>query len=121
VNLKAGQNLLVQVTLAGNPTRRVAVALKDPAGDQVALSAVLEVKQTELKVEANATGKYDIVVISDQIGAFKLHLVPEAGEEGDDEPDIKALEDKIQQLQQELSEAQAKLKALKKKPTAKRR
>ena len=90
VKLKAGQNLSVQVTVTGN-TRKVAVALKDPEGNQVVRSEILSVKKTELKFEANASGMSKIVVLSDQIGGFKLRVVSEAGEEGDDEPDVKAL------------------------------
>ena len=63
------------------------------------------------------TGLSHIVVISDQVGAFKLRVDPEGGDDAV-EPDAEALKAKIRRLKQELSEAEAKLEALAK-PAAK--
>jgi hypothetical protein len=118
VTLKAGQSFSAQVTVSGNK-RRVAVAVKDSAGKRIAQTEEFLYTSNELTFEASASGTFNIVVISNRAGAFKLRVVPEGGEE-DAEADARALEAKIRQLKQELSEAEAKLDALKKKSASKR-
>jgi hypothetical protein len=117
VNLTAGQKVSIQVKVSGPETRKAALALKDTAGKQVALTQQLLPRSNELAFEASATGLSHIVVISDQVGAFKLRVDPEGGDDAV-EPDAEALKAKIRRLKQELSEAEAKLEALAK-PAAK--
>jgi len=117
LNLKAGQKFSIQVTVSGPETRKAGLALKDPSGEAVALTELLP-KSNELTIEAGASGLSRIVVYSDLVGAFKLRVDPEGGDDAA-EPDVEALKAKIQRLKQELSEAEAKLEALEKPATKK--
>lgn len=113
IQLKAGQALTVSVTVLGND-RQVGLILRDPTGQQIAISNSAELKSNELLVEeVAASGTYKIVVVSDQIGRFTLRAdsAAEPGDVGVDE-DADALRAKIQRLKQELAEAEAKLNAL---------
>lgn len=113
VTLKAGQSLSVTVTLKGDG-RKAILVLQDKTGKAVAYSKEPEVATLQLKVEeVNASGKFKIVVVSDQVGAFTLRATGPAGDPADEETDEKALETKIGRLKKELAEAEAKLKALK--------
>ena len=118
VTLKAGQSFSAQVTVSGSK-RKVALALNDPAGKRIVRIDEFLDTSSELTFEASVSGTFKIAVISDQVGAFKLRVV-RVGGDGDVEPDAQALEAKIQQLKQELSETEAKLDALKKKSASKR-
>jgi hypothetical protein len=118
VTLKAGQSYAAQVTVSGSK-RKVALALNDPAGKRIVRIDEFLDTSNELTFEASVSGTFKVAVISDQAGAFKLRVVAEGGAE-DVEADARALEAKIRQLKQELSEAEAKLDALKKKSASKR-
>jgi hypothetical protein len=108
VTLKEGQAIDISVTVTG-VDRRVFVKLLDPAGKQIANSDDVPVKTVRLAVEeVAASGKYTIVVASDQIGGFTLRA--KSGSEGED--DVEKLKEKIKQREEELAELKAKLKAL---------
>jgi hypothetical protein len=108
VTLKEGQGLDVTVTVTGD-NRRVFMKLLDASGLQVAESKGVEYKTVRLMIEeANASGKYTIVVVSDQIGGFTLQSKGGA----DDDADADKLREKIKQREKELADLKAKLRAL---------
>jgi hypothetical protein len=112
VVLKAGQSLKVSARVLGTD-RRVCLALRDPTGRSIKATGWLENTRTSILSieEVNTSGKFTIVVASDLIGAFSL----QATGPSDDERDAKALEEKIAELEKELAELRAKLKAKKEK------
>jgi len=112
ISLKAGQKLSITATVIGKG-RKVSVCLLDPTRKIVAASArSTAVKSVQLTAEeVNATGRYTIAVISDQIGAFTVQTAGPSAEKLDE----KALEDKIRQLKQDLKKAEDQLEALRKK------
>lgn len=111
ITLKEGQGLDISVTVSGD-NRKVFLKLLDPAGEQVAHSKAIEIKTTRLTVEeVNASGKYTIVVVSDQTGGFTLLAKGGAGDEADEDK----LKEQIKQREQELADLKAKLKALQEK------
>jgi RNA polymerase sigma factor (sigma-70 family) len=112
VTLKAGQSVTVSATVVGKD-RDVGVALIDPAGrvagtiqESVPFPARLTVE------EVNANGKYTVAVVSSQIGPFTVRVTGPS----DEESDAKKLEEQVKQLRQELTEVEARLKALKVRP-----
>jgi hypothetical protein len=107
VSLKAGQEVSITATVIGT-NRKVSVALQDPAGKIIAGSPRNNPKTVELRVEEVSTsGKYMILVMSDQIGAYTLRA---SGGSDTDTPE--SLQNKIKELEKELEAAKAKLKAL---------
>jgi hypothetical protein len=117
VTLKAGQKLFHTVTVTGK-TRGVGVALRDPSGALVEVAGLLKKSRkkkqeqvfaastAQLQVAAvSASGNFQIVVLSDQVGAFTLLAKGPAEKLG-----AAALEAKIKRLEQELEETRALLK-----------
>jgi len=105
VSLKAGSKISIAGTVLGKG-RKVAMALLDPSGQLIAATKRdTDVGSSRLIVdEVGATGKYKIVFISDQIGAFSLTAnFPEVRDE-------KKLLDTIARLKKELADAEAELK-----------
>jgi hypothetical protein len=111
VTLKEGQPFDVSVTVTGDK-RKVFLKLLDPAGEQIAHSKAITFKSGRLTVEeVNASGKYTIVVVSDQSGGFTL--LAKGG--ADDETDEDKLKEQIKLQEKKLAELKAKLKALQEK------
>jgi hypothetical protein len=108
VTLKEGQGLDVTVTVTGD-NRKVFLKLLDPSGLQITESKAVEYKTVRLAIEeANASGKYTIVVVSDQIGGFTLQSKGGA----DEDTDVDKLKEKIKQREKELADLKVKLRAL---------
>jgi hypothetical protein len=105
--LKAGQSIAISATVPGKD-RKVSLILVDPSDKAIAYSKAAGTKAVQLvHEEVNANGKYKIVVHSDYTGPFTL----QANVSTDDELGIKVLEERIKQLEAELAETRAKLKA----------
>jgi hypothetical protein len=116
VTLKAGQSINISVTVIGK-TRGVGIALEDPTGKVVSRNPNNQqdwrVKTNHITVEeVHATGKYTITVASDLIGPFSLRVTELPS---NPEGEIKAVEQRISQLERELANLEAKLKVLKQK------
>jgi len=111
VKLKAGQSITLTATVLG-VNRLVGVAIFDPAGRPIDATRdpSKAIKSTQLAVEeVNATGEYKVYVGSEKIGAYTLlarFSVPE-------EVERKQLERRLQQLKQEITEIESRLKSLK--------
>jgi hypothetical protein len=114
VNLKAGQKLVISVTVRGTD-RRVSLVLADKSGEVVAFSKAPVKRSAQLAVEeVNATGPHVVAVISDRIGAFTLR-VDAPSDKGGDKLDEKELKARIKKLKKELAELEEKLEALQEK------
>jgi len=112
VNLKAGQDVSFGCIVPGKG-RHVLLVLLDPAGKELAISKS-GVKMMTLQVEdVNANGEYKLLIFTSLMGPFTLTATISAEEE----LNIKALEDEIASLKQQLADAEARLKKAKaKKP-----
>jgi hypothetical protein len=109
ITLAARQSITITATVSGTG-RSAAVVLLDPTGKAVA-GAPERQTTCRLKVdEVSTAGEYTIVVVSNHVGVFTLRTEGSA-----DDLDEKKLEDKIQQLEKDLADARAKLKALREK------
>ena len=107
VVLKAGQSICLSATVPGKD-RKVSLILVDPSGTAIAYTRTPGTKTVHLvHEEVNANGKYKIVVHSNLTGPFTLQATVST----DDELGVKALEERIKQLEAELAELRAKLKA----------
>jgi len=114
VNLKAGQKVLVSVTVKGTD-RKVSVVLADKAGEIVGFTKAPVKRAAQLAVdEVNATGPHVITVISDRIGAFTLR-VDSPSDKSADKLDEKELKARIKKLKKELADLEEKLEALQEK------
>jgi hypothetical protein len=110
LTLKAGQKLSITASVTGQK-RSVSLALRDASG------AIVEkipwaTKTAQLQIEeVSASGKFHILVFSDQIGAFTLRAAGPAAKA--EKLDVAALEEKIKRLERELEETKALLKKAK--------
>lgn len=104
VELKAGQDLEVNVTVVGSG-RNVAVALVDKSGKIIAKMAQPEEKVAQLQIkEVNTDGQFQIVVLSDQIGPLTIvPRIPNAT------PTLQGLKEKEAELQKQLDEVRKKI------------
>ena len=83
VTLKAGQAIAISATVIGKG-RPVAITLQDPTMNPL-YGVTFAVKTVQLAVEeVNASGKYTILVISDQVGPFTLRATAASEEDLDE-------------------------------------
>src|SRR5262245_56486970 len=128
IRLKAGQGMSITATVVGQG-RLVGIRVINPMGKRIREDPeasyefgnqevpvmVLSAKTAEITIEeVNATGKYTIIVVSDQAGPFTVKAT--SGSEGDDR---ESLEKQLKELKKKVAEIEAKLKALDKKPRKK--
>jgi hypothetical protein len=111
IMLKAGQEVSITATVTGK-TRIVGIECYDPQKKQVEKDeegwTPTQFKTCTLHIdEVSATGKFMIVVFSDQAGPFTLKVTNES-----EENDREAIEAEIRNLRMRLAELEAKLKTL---------
>jgi hypothetical protein len=110
IDLKAGKNLVIRVTVLGQG-RTVRAHLVDPGAQIIARSPdegkEFLIRETKVNVgEVGANGKHTLDIYSDRVGVFMVLAA-----ESNDELDAMMLQEKITQLEKELTELREKLKA----------
>jgi hypothetical protein len=110
VTLKAGGKITVSASVTGEK-RRVALALLDPSGKIVAATKRnTDVGATRLSVgEVSASGKYQILIVSDRIGAYALtadYQLPVSEQ---------TLQEAVDRAKKDLAEAEARLQEFRRK------
>jgi hypothetical protein len=109
VALNSGQSITLSASVVGTG-RTVSLILFDPSHKIAIGFTKKEINTAQLTVdEVNASGKYTIVVVSDQVGPFSLRATSSEDE------DETALTAKLKELEQQVEETKAKLNSLKKK------
>ncbi len=107
LDLKIGQSIEVTASVTGK-NRQVALALIDKTGKTIADTVKWAAKPSAtLTAEANATGKYRLVIISDQIGGFTIKVIDSKAK-----PSKEEIQQRIKDLKEQLAKAEAELKAL---------
>jgi hypothetical protein len=125
VSLKAGGKIAITATVLGKG-RGVAVWLKDPTGKVIDGPYNFDLATSKLQVpEVGATGKYTVVLISDQIGAYTVkadYVKPAETSPKAESPTVTGLQEKVARLEKdyarlekEVAEVKAKLKELQEK------
>ncbi len=125
VSLKAGGKIAITATVLGKG-RGVAVWLKDSTGKVIDGNTDFGKATSKLEVpEVGATGKYTILLISDQIGAYTVkadYVKPADTNPKAESPSLAGLQEKVARLEKdyarlekELAEVKIKLKEVQEK------